>query len=144
MHTQLPPHRILHPENGFELGKCSYKEARENKRCLVDKSLLIKEFILDEDGVVILSRPRRFGKSMNMSMLQRFFEIPGPDMNCGDAFEGNLISEEKDIMEQHYHKYPLIFLDFKEIRRDNWEDTYISLCRRIANEIGRNNKARLL
>ena len=102
---------------------------------------MIKEYIEDAEEVVIITRPRRFGKSLNMSMLQCFLEKPQKDnAQCENVFESTLISEEKEIMKNHYQKYPVIHLTFKEIREADWEKTYYVICDLIRKEINRHSK----
>ena len=80
--------RILNPKNRFIVGSSSYDKLISENSCIIDKSLLIKEFIEDGDEVVIITRPRRFGKSLNMSMLKCFFEIPiGDEIKCKNVFD---------------------------------------------------------
>ncbi len=77
----------------------------------VDKSLLIKKIIEDKGAVNLFTRPRRFGKTLNMSMLKSFFEIgTNPSM-----FDGLAISQEREICENYQGKYPVIFLSLKGV-----------------------------
>jgi len=136
--------RILNPGGKIPEGKSSYVKAITTNCCMVDKSLLIKEFLNFEDEVSIITRPRRFGKSMNMSMLKCFFEKPASDnKECKSIFNGTLISEYKDIMEKHHQKYPVIFLTFKEIRENNWEESYKRICKVLRYEILRHPESKL-
>ena len=90
----------------------------------VDKSLLIKEF-WDSDGQTILvPRPRRFGKTLNMSMLKYFFENSNKDNSY--LFKDLNIENHKDIMELQ-GKYPVIYLSFKDEKYSSFEYLQIGL-----------------
>ena len=85
------------------------------KRAFVDKTMLIKT-VLHVSSRILLIAPRRFGKSVNLTMMKRFFEL-SPDSEEMEKnrklFAGTLIAEHEDIMEHHQGKYPVLFLDFK-------------------------------
>ena len=72
----------------------------------VDKTMLIKELLDNWAEVNLFTRPRRFGKTLNMSMLKAFFELNG-DKNC---FKGTRISREVYLCEQYMGKFPVIFI----------------------------------
>ena len=69
--------------------------------------------------VTLFTRPRRFGKTLNMSMLKSFFEI-GTDKSL---FDGLYISKNKELCDEYMGKYPVIFLTFKDVKFDSWEAT---------------------
>lgn len=86
-----------------------------------DKTKMIEELLENDFEVVLFTRPRRFGKSLNMSMLKYFFDV----RNCKEnksLFEGLYISKSKYRREQG--KYPVIYISFKDIKKKNWEETY--------------------
>ncbi|MCL2045874.1 MAG: AAA family ATPase [Oscillospiraceae bacterium] len=87
----------------------------------VDKTLFVKELlenISDTSGITtLISRPKGFGKTMNMSMLRSFFDI---NRNSMDLFKGLAISEYKDICEEHMNKHPLIYLTFQNMEFDEY------------------------
>ncbi|MCD7776933.1 MAG: ATP-binding protein [Clostridiales bacterium] len=84
----------------------------------VDKTMLIKDILDDGAAVTLFTRPRRFGKSLNMSMLKSFFEI-GTDERL---FDGLAISEEKELCDKHMGKYPVISISLKQVDGLNMED----------------------
>lgn len=102
----------------------------------VDKTLLIKQLLDKPSEAVLITRPRRFGKTLNMMMLKAFFE-KAPDSqryfenlkiwNCGEKYTG------------HQGKYPVIFLTFKDAKCNNWDETYESICRLIQKEFNRHS-----
>lgn len=107
----------------------------------VDKTLLIKELLDRGTQVNLITRPRRFGKTLNMSMLEYFFEngydIAGNKMECGYLFDGLKISECGEKYMQHQGKYPVIFLTLKDAKQKTWEESLYALKEQIANEFDR-------
>ncbi|NMM61752.1 AAA family ATPase [Clostridium sp. P21] len=103
----------------ISIGITDFKEIVNNNYYLVDKSLFIKEIMEDGSKVLLLPRPRRFGKTINMSMLKYFFEKTDEDNSF--LFEELNIYEHKDIMERQ-GKYPVIYLTFKDEKYLSWKD----------------------
>ncbi|WP_411680234.1 AAA family ATPase [Clostridium thailandense] len=101
------------------IGVTDFKEILNGNYYLVDKSLLIKEIIDDGSKVILLPRPRRFGKTMNMSMLKYFFEKTDEDNSF--LFKDLNIYKYKNIMERQ-GKYPVIYLTFKDEKYLQWND----------------------
>ncbi|KRQ87804.1 putative AAA-ATPase [Caloramator mitchellensis] len=101
------------------LGISDFKSLKSDDYYFVDKSLLIKEVIEDGAQVLLFARPRRFGKTLNMSMLKYFFDI---NSNSGDLFKGLKITEDEEIMTKQ-GKYPVIYLTFKDEKYSKWENT---------------------
>ena len=84
----------------------------------VDKSLLIEEILENRTPVTLFTRPRRFGKTLNMSMIKYFFDVKNKDENK-TLFENLKISDSKYMSEQG--KYPVIFISLKDLKADTWE-----------------------
>lgn len=85
----------------------------------VDKTLFIKEWWESDDEVTLITRPRRFGKTLNMNMLERFFSVKF--MGKGEVFEGlNIWKEEK--YRELQGTYPVVFLTFADVKQDNFDD----------------------
>ena len=84
----------------------NFEEIRRNQYYYIDKTKLIEQLFDSLGKVSLFTRPRRFGKTLNMSMLKSFFEI-GTDPSL---FDGLYISENKELCEQHQGQYPVIFL----------------------------------
>lgn len=99
----------------------------------VDKTMLIAELLDNWGKVNLFTRPRRFGKSLNMSMLKAFFEI-GSDKTL---FDGLKISQEKELCEKYMGKFPVISITLKGIDRASYEEAFIALRDVIATEAGR-------
>ena len=101
------------------IGTSDFKKVRLQDSYYIDKSLLIKEVIEDDAEVILLPRPRRFGKTLNMSMLRYFFDRDEATENRA-LFEGLQIYDEP-VFELHQGKYPVIFISFKDIKALNFE-----------------------
>jgi Predicted AAA-ATPase/PD-(D/E)XK nuclease superfamily len=101
------------------IGVSDFKNLREQELYYVDKTLLIKKIWENSSQVLLFPRPRRFGKTLNLSMLRYFFEKT-EDSNA-DIFEGLLISKQSEII-AHQGRYPLIYLTFKDVKEMTWED----------------------
>ncbi len=93
------------------VGIDGFEKIRRNDFYYIDKTKLIEQLFLNWGEVNLFTRPRRFGKTLNMSMLKSFFEI-GTDTSL---FDGLYIFENKELCEQHQGQYPVIFLSFKGV-----------------------------
>jgi hypothetical protein len=102
------------------IGIDDFRKLRELGLEYVDKSHLIRE-VLDDVGVevVLLPRPRRFGKTLNLSMLRCFLERCDEDLS--PLFEGLSIAEGRDPYRRHFQRYPVIHLTFKGVKLDDYE-----------------------
>lgn len=90
----------------------------------IDKSLFIKDIIDDGAKIILLTRPRRFGKTLNMSMLKYFFSNDiKPDIKK-DLFTGLNIKNTGEKYLQHQGKYPVVYLTFKDVKVSNYADAY--------------------
>lgn len=106
-------------KKSIQIGCSDFKEIILGNHYFVDKSMLIKEFIENGAEAILLPRPRRFGKTLNMSMLRYFFDIKEKD-ETRDLFIGLKIENEKEIMKMQ-GKYPVIFLTFKNEKYETFE-----------------------
>ena len=104
------------------IGVEDYKEIITNKNTYIDKTLLIKEFWQDGGKVILTPRPRRFGKTLNLSMLKYFFEKT--DHNTSNLFKKTNIWADPEYRALQ-GQFPVIFLTFKNIKADSWELAYI-------------------
>ena len=104
---------------GIALGIDDFKTVIEENCYYVDKSKFIEEILKDKAGVKLFTRPRRFGKTLNMSTLKYFFDIKDAEKNRA-LFKGLYIENSPAINEQG--KYPIIFLRMKEIQGRNYEE----------------------
>jgi len=116
------------------IGIEDFQEIIDKKYAYVDKTLLIKEFWLDGGKVILAPRPRRFGKTLNLSMLKYFFEKT--NQNNAKLFENtNIWNDPKFHAIQG--QYPVIFLTFKDIKVDSWKLAYEKLAAIISAECKR-------
>lgn len=151
---QIPDNAEKPADGRISSGKYIKKSVSEEKKLLpvgisdyvraqseyyyVDKTLLIKEFLDRKPLVSLFTRPRRFGKTLNMDMLRVFFEISDDDTsqyfrdkaiwNCGEAYR------------MHQGRYPVIFLTFKDVKFDSWELTFAKISELVQEEFGRHIK----
>ena len=113
------------------IGESDFKKLVENYY-YVDKTLMIKEFIDSKPKVSLFTRPRRFGKTLAMGMLQTFFEISDEDHS--KYFKDKIIWKCGEKYRKEFGKYPVIFITFKDIKFPTWEQTYTAIREIIANE----------
>ena len=96
----------------------NFEEIRKNRFYYIDKTRFIEQLVTAGGKVTLFTRPRRFGKTLNMSMLRCFFEI-GADASL---FEGLYIAENRVLCKEHMGKYPVIFLSLKSVEGRTFED----------------------
>ena len=104
----------------------------------VDKTMLIKEFLDQKPLVSLFTRPRRFGKTLNMDMLRVFFEISDEDTSV--YFVDKAIWKCGEEYRRHQGKYPVIFLTFKDVKYDSWEATIDKIGGLLQAEFGRHQE----
>ena len=114
------------------IGKQRYDRIIENDLFYIDKTMFIKEWWENQDDVTLITRPRRFGKTLNMDMLKCFFSNEYKDR--GDLFEGLDIWREEKYREIQ-GTYPVIFLSFAKIKQNTYEDAVAGIKRIICDEI---------
>ena len=102
--------------NTVSIGNQGFDDIRENKYFYIDKTGLIKEWWSSGDAVTLITRPRRFGKTLNMSMLNCFFSNRYADR--GDLFEGLSVWEDEKYR-QLQGTYPVIFLSFADVKQND-------------------------
>ena len=112
------------------LGIESFEKIRTQDFYYVDKTVMIRDLIQRWGEVNLFTRPRRFGKSLNMSMLKAFFEIGGNRA----LFDGLKISEEKEICEEYMGKFPVISISLKDVEGSDYDVARTLLCSVIGNE----------
>ena len=100
------------------VGIDSFEKIRRNNFYYIDKTKLIEQLVETGGEVTLFTRPRRFGKTLNMSMLKAFFET-GADESL---FDGLYIAQNKALCEEHMGKYPVIFLSLKSVEGLKYED----------------------
>lgn len=115
------------------VGIDDFRKLRESSFYYVDKTRLIEQLLLNWSEVTLFTRPRRFGKTLNMSMLKSFFEI-GTDKSL---FDGLYISGNKELCDEYMGKYPVIFLSFKGVEGLTYDEAFDAFVRVIGKEISR-------
>ena len=114
--------------NTVSIGNQGFDDIRENKYFYIDKTGLIKEWWSSGDAVTLITRPRRFGKTLNMSMLNCFFS--NQYANRGDLFEGLSVWEDEKYR-QLQGTYPVIFLSFADVKQTDYIDAVAKVKRNI-------------
>lgn len=116
----------------YPIGVSDFKELVTCDYYFIDKSLFIKEIMEDGAKVILLTRPRRFGKTLNLSMLYYFLNKNHEENN--NLFEGLNISKEVEFCKKHQNQYPVIFISFKDIKASSYKQAYddiVVLIRRL-------------
>jgi len=116
------------------IGISDYKEIAQEHYYYIDKTLFIKEILDQAKKIILLPRPRRFGKTLNLSMLQYFFEKS--EENNQQLFTDKAIWQEEKYR-AHQGQYPVIFLTLKGVKQPTWTIAYDTLKIIIANEFKR-------
>ena len=96
-----------------------FKELIQEGYYYIDKTLLIDEMLMNKSKVTLFTRPRRFGKTLNMSMIKYFFDVKNKEENK-KLFENLKIYNSEYMSEQG--KYPVIFISLKDLKEDTWEE----------------------
>ena len=120
------------------VGKSDFEELRESGNYYVDKTELIYELVNDTDNkVTLFTRPRRFGKTLMMSMMENFFSIRKDSKNL---FEGLAITNHEDFCKEWMNQYPVLFVSFKDAEADTFDSAYkmletsiADLCKKLSN-----------
>ena len=122
-------------ENTLKLpiGIENFEDIRKFNFYYIDKTKLIEQLLQNWAKVTLFTRPRRFGKTLNMSMLRSFFEI-GTDKTL---FDGLYISHNKELCDAHMGKYPVIFISLKDVEGLSYDEAFQVFSRIIGNEISR-------
>ena len=110
---------------GIGLGISDFKALRIRDNYFIDKSLFIKDIIDNQSGVVLITRPRRFGKTLNMSMLRYYFDCERK--NTKELFNGLKILEQEEKYTSKQGYYPCIYITLKDVRGKNYNDMMLSL-----------------
>jgi len=115
------------------VGIDDFRKLRESHFYYVDKTRLIEQLLLNWSEVTLFTRPRRFGKTLNMSMLKNFFDI-GTDKAL---FDGLYISGNKELCDEYMGKYPVIFLSLKGVEGLTYEEAFEAFVRIMGKEVNR-------
>ncbi|MDD3337580.1 MAG: AAA family ATPase [Lachnospiraceae bacterium] len=125
------------------IGIDNYKELIDKKYYYVDKTLLIKNLLDNQGKVNLITRPRRFGKTLALSMIKTYFEQEfnpdGSEINNQHYFEGKHIFTAGEYYRNEFCQYPVISLSLKSARQPDFEMAYASLIDEISKEFGRHS-----
>ena len=133
----IPDNAILSPKKPLPIGVSDFKSAITNYY-YVDKTLLIRDFLNAIPMVSLFTRPRRFGKTLNMDMLRVFFEKTPEDTSI--YFKDKYIWQCGDYYTKHQGQYPVIFLSFKDVKCSSWQETFQKISKLISLEFMRHNE----
>lgn len=133
----VPDNAILSPKKPLPIGVSDFKSATTNYY-YVDKTLLIRDFLNAIPMVSLFTRPRRFGKTLNMDMLRVFFEKTPEDTSI--YFKDKYIWQCGDYYTKHQGQYPVIFLSFKDVKCSSWQETFQKISKLISLEFMRHNE----
>lgn len=133
----IPDNAILSPKKPLPIGVSDFKSATTNYY-YVDKTLLIRDFLNAIPMVSLFTRPRRFGKTLNMDMLRVFFEKTPEDTSI--YFKDKYIWQFGDYYTKHQGQYPVIFLSFKDVKCSSWQETFQKISKLISLEFMRHNE----
>ena len=115
------------------VGIDDFRKLRESHFYYVDKTRLIEQLLLNWSEVTLFTRPRRFGKTLNMSMLKSFFDI-GTDKAL---FDGLYISGNKELCDEYMGKFPVIFLSLKGVEGLTYDEAFEAFVRIMGKEVTR-------
>ena len=110
---------------GIGIGVSDFKMLRVRDNYFIDKSLYIKDIIDNQSGVILVTRPRRFGKTLNMSMLKYYFDCTKKDNK--DLFKGLKIMEQDEKYTSKLGYYPVIYITLKDVQDRNYENMLLNL-----------------
>ena len=125
----------------ISIGVEDFKEIIDKDGYFVDKTLMIQELLESNAKVILFTRPRRFGKTLNQFMIRRFFEDEitekGEKVDNGYLFDGLAITRCGEEIMQHQQRYPVIFMTLKSAKQDTYALAYMELKKRISEEYKR-------
>ena len=127
---------MVNMQNSVGIGIQDFLKLREQNHFYVDKTPFIKEWWESGDDVTLITRPRRFGKTLNMSMVEEFFSVDYAER--GDLFEGLSIWEEEKYQKLQ-GTYPVISLSFAKIKESNYQMTRKKICQQLTELYAKNS-----
>ena len=127
---------VTYMSNDVGIGIQDFLELRENHKFYIDKTSFIKEWWESGDSVTLITRPRRFGKTLNMSMVEEFYSVNYAGR--GDLIEGLSIWEEEKYQKLQ-GTYPVISLSFARIKETNYQMTRKKICQHLTELYAKNS-----
>ena len=111
--------------NGIGIGISDFKFLRIRDNYYIDKTMYIKDIIDNQSGVILVTRPRRFGKTLNMSMLKYYFDCTQKDSK--EIFKGLKIMSQEEQYTSKLGYYPVIYITLKDVQDRNFENMLLNL-----------------
>ncbi len=106
----------------LKIGRSDFGLIVRNNHYFVDKTKLIYDFYYNANDIILMPRPKRFGKTLNLSMIEHFFDIQKAE--SAKLFSEFEIAKDKDFCAEHQNKYPTINISLKDIKASNWKTCY--------------------
>ena len=110
---------------GIGIGESDFKGLRIRDNYYIDKTMYIKDIIDNESRVILVTRPRRFGKTLNMSMLKYYFDCKQKDNK--ELFKGLKIMNQDEKYTSKLGYYPVIYLTLKDVQDTNYENMLLDM-----------------
>jgi hypothetical protein len=123
------------------IGISDFRKLREQRAEYIDKSHLIIELLDQSTEVLLLPRPRRFGKTLNLTMLRYFFERTSEDLS--HLFADLAVWRAGDAYRDHFQRYPVIYLTFRDVKQSSFEQCWADLTKKIQTLFGEHKTALL-
>ncbi|PIE86186.1 MAG: hypothetical protein CSA05_01920 [Bacteroidia bacterium] len=108
----------------LKIGRSDFGLIVRENHYFVDKTMLIYDFYNNTNDILLIPRPKRFGKTLNLSMIEHFFDIQKPESR--ELFSEFEISKHTDFCEKHQNQYPVINITLKDVKEKNWENCFES------------------
>ncbi|MBR5097998.1 MAG: AAA family ATPase [Spirochaetales bacterium] len=129
-----PASPVLQRKKPPVIGNTMYTDV-VTKGYYVDKTLMIRDILDDVCSAYLFTRPRRFGKTLNLNMIKTFFEISDSDTSI--YFRDKKIWSCGKEYQEHQGQYPVIYLSFKDVKYTSWEETFMGIKNMLLNELNR-------
>ena len=127
-------------KNPMPVGVSDFAEMIEKRKFYADKTLMIKDLLEEDAKVVLFTRPRRFGKTLNMTMLRTFFEKPMDGKDTSHYFKNLKIWQEGEQFRAEQGKRPVIYITFKDIKWSDFKRTFEEITKVIGFEFRRHSE----
>ena len=127
-------------ETKMPVGCSDFTEIIEKQKYFFDKSLLIKDLIDEDSKGMLFTRPRRFGKTLNMSMLKTFFEKPLDGKDTSHYFKHLKIWQEDEKYTSEQGKRPVIYITFKDVKHSSFQGAFDAITQAIGTEFRRHTE----
>ncbi len=126
-------------EEPMPVGISSFEKLVTSGYYYVDKTLLVRDVLQDAAEAILFCRPRRFGKTLNLDMLRRFFEVLPERRDVASLFSGMRVAACGDDVLCHQGRHPVVWLTFKDVKYPTWEGALGSIAQLVAAECGRHD-----